>query len=98
MTGPLPSFDRLDTLFDYDPTNGLLTFKISGEPAGSPNASGYLIVGVDGGKYYVHHIAYVLFHRRMFRHGVVSHKNRVVTDNRAQNLRLKKRRPVSSRP
>ena len=93
----LPSFDRLDALFEYNPLNGLLTYKISGEPAGTPNSAGYLVVSVDGTKHYVHHIAYVLFHRRRFRHGSVSHKNRIVTDNRALNLRLKKRRPVSSR-
>ena len=97
MTQQLPSFDRLNTLFEYNPVNGLLTYRISGEPAGTPNSSGYLVVSVDGSKYYVHHIAYVLFHRRGFRYGSVSHKNRIVTDNRAQNLRLKKHRPVSSR-
>ena len=93
----LPPFDRLNTLFQFDPVTGRLTYSISGEVAGTPNSKGYLEVRVDGDRYFVHHIAYVLFHRRSFRHGFVTHKNRVVTDNRAQNLQFKKHRTASRR-
>ena len=50
------------------------------------------MVQVDGTKLFVHHICWILFHRRAFRHGVVTHKNRIKTDNRIENLQFKKRR------
>lgn len=80
-------------LLQYDPDEGLLTWKESprygipaGSIAGSRNARGYIQVMVAGQKHYAHRLAWAL-HYGVWPTRVIDHINREKTDNRIQNLR-----------
>ena len=82
----LPSLEKLQELFDYDPFNGLLTYK-SGKEAGSFNAQLYRVVVIEGIKYYVHRIVYKLFYKKDPGAYVIDHINGCPHDNSIENLR-----------
>ena len=93
-----PSLERLHVLFEYDPETGTLFRKHTGEPAGTPNARGYLVVSIDGDKFYVHHIVWHMFHNTPCLGGCcISHVNRIPADNAILNLKRKRRRWFSRR-
>ena len=48
----LPSLDLLHELFDYDPSNGLLTKKGTNHEVGSFNKQLYRVVTIKRVKYY----------------------------------------------
>ena len=93
-----PTPERLHVLFEYDPETGTLYRKHTGEPVGTPNARGHLLVSIDGDKYYVHHVVWHMFHNIQC-HGNcrVFHVNRDLADNSIHNLRRKRRRWFSRR-
>ncbi len=91
----LPSFDRLHELFQPHFTRGELVWKqqrgrkIIGDVAGFPTTDGrYMLVGVDGKRYFLHRLMYALYHRVDPGDLEVDHIDRDGLDNRAGNLRL----------
>lgn len=83
--------DRVLELFQYDPESGILYRKksrsgVSAGPAGCKStALGYIIIGIDGGKYYAHRVIWLYIHGKM--PNEVDHINGVRDDNRLSNLR-----------
>jgi hypothetical protein len=89
----IPSLERLNELFSYDPDSGVIKWKKStnrrikpGDVAGS-FSSGYLQIGVDGVSIFAHRIAYALG-RGKFPDSIIDHINGDRADNRLENLRL----------
>ena len=90
----LPSQERLLTLFNYDPITGILTNKISRGGAKAGKACGSyskkekrLITSVDGGKFYVARLVWMLHYGEDPKELVIDHINRDACDNRIVNLR-----------
>ena len=83
----LPSIEILEELFEYNPWNGLLTYKSTGKEAGSFNAQLYRVVCIKGIKYYVHRICWMMFHRKDPGAYVIDHINGCPHDNSSENLR-----------
>lgn len=84
--------ERLRALLHYDPETGIFTRRVSlkgvnaGEVAGCLHqASGYIYIGVDGGKYRAHRLAWLYMAGEW--PVEVDHKNRKRADNRWPNLR-----------
>jgi len=83
---PLPSLDRLQELFTYDPATGILKWKetfggrIEGKACGC-DSQGYKRVSVDGELYLVHRLVFKLvYHRDPV--GGLDHANGNRADNR----------------
>lgn len=92
-SGAFPSADRLREMIDYDPVSGSMTWKQSprnrtlpGDPVGSINSEGYLIVNLDRHKIRAHRVAWAIFHGE-WPAVEIDHHNRIRTDNRIANLR-----------
>lgn len=86
----LPKSDRLNELFEY--RNGELIRKVTvnyrakkGRVAGSLSSAGYKYVMVDGQKYLVHRIIFMMIHGYV--PDLIDHKNQNPSDNRIENLR-----------
>ena len=88
----LPTLERLNELFEYDPCNGLLIRKTTGKEAGSFNKQLYRAVVVDYKKYYVHRIVFKMFYRKDPGKFVIDHINGCPHDNSIDNLRRCKTR------
>lgn len=93
-----PPLDRLRVLFEYNPESGTLYSKHTGEPVGTPDPCGHLLVSIDGCEYYVHHVVWHIFHNTPC-HGNcrVSHVNCNLSDNSILNLTRKRMRWFSRR-
>lgn len=88
------TIERLRQLLHYEPATGVFTWlqrpnsRVQpGSQAGTARSDGYLQIGVDGGTYQAHRLAW------MYVHGVwpdqtVDHANHQRADNRIANLRL----------
>lgn len=83
--------------FDYNPETGEFVWKQPvgkrckpGQKAGSVNAEGYLVVGVNGISFLVHKVIwfYMTGHWPDYPDEVVDHIDRVRLNNRWSNLRL----------
>jgi hypothetical protein len=93
---PLPSQERLNELFNYDPETGELTRKTTtnnsakvGERAGNlDTASGYRRVKVDTSEYREHRLIWRLVTGEDPLALTVDHVNRIKDDNHWENLRL----------
>lgn len=92
---PLPPLDRLQDLFRPNFMTGELFCKTQrgnrkvGEAAGFPTADGrYLMLGIDGKRYFFHRVMYALYHKVDPGELEVDHKDQDTFDNRAANLRL----------
>ena len=88
------SFDRANTLLDYDPLTGAFRWKIyrnsqalAGQPAGSLNVHGYVVIKVDGVFYLAHRLAWLMVYGS-FPAEHLDHVNHKRADNRISNLRL----------
>lgn len=88
----LPSIKRLDDLFEYQTDTGMFIRKVSvsqskaGDTVGSKGKNGYLLLSVDGKRYYAHRVALAMANKS-WPVGPVDHKNGVRADNRLDNLR-----------
>lgn len=82
---------RLLELLQYDPATGLLTWRVShgnklaGAIAGTPMENGYLRVGVDGGRYLAHQLAW--FYMTGEWEPELDHRDRHRSNNVFSNLR-----------
>lgn len=87
------SHELASRLVTYDPRTGHFTWLVNrkggaraGTIAGGVAGNGYLLIGLHGGRYYAHRLAW------LFTHGVwpasgIDHINGIKTDNRIANLR-----------
>jgi len=86
------SQERLKELLNYDCETGVFTNKVNrgrvraGDVAGATQAVGYVIIGVDGTRYYAHRLAW------LYTHGcwpaeLIDHKDGDKSNNRIGNLR-----------
>jgi len=86
----LPSVERLNEVFIYDPQTGILRWRKSRSGirpdgiAGAPSQHG-LTVYLDGQKYYVHRIIFKMLHG--YDPIEVDHKNRIKRINTPDNIR-----------
>ena len=93
----LPPIERLNELFSYDSSNGLVTRKCdigkrakgckAGDIVGSYN-DGHLRVFIDGSPYQLHRIVWLMHTGNDPFPYEIDHINRIRDDNRIDNLRL----------
>ncbi len=87
------TFDDVADYVVYDPTTGLFTWKRTrgrfraGEPAGTVNRDGYVVINLFFRPRRAHRLAWLLIHGE-WPAGKIDHKNGVRVDNRINNLRL----------
>jgi hypothetical protein len=91
----LPPVELLKELFDYDPLTGLLRWKkklsprsMPGAVAGTERKTGYIIISLNGQKYYAHRICWAIYYNEQLDPGVeIDHKYGNRNDNRISELR-----------
>ncbi|EJH7012893.1 HNH endonuclease [Salmonella enterica] len=87
----LPSNERLNELFSYDPLTGYLIRKVqsgkamAGSHCMAPNKEGYYRAWVDSRLFMVHRIVWKMTNGDEPK--IIDHINGIVTDNRLENLR-----------
>src|SRR5690348_14754778 len=90
---PLPPYERVRELFNYDPATGALTWRVSrgpavaGQPVGCLDGKGYWVGGIDGKVYRLHRIIW-LWMTGNDPVVEIDHRNRRQADNIWGNLRL----------
>jgi hypothetical protein len=90
---PLPSLERLHELLDYNAETGALVWRRAttnrvkgGANAGCRGSDGYLRIGIDGVRFKVHRIAYLMGAGVEWQ-GDIDHKDGDRLNNRLDNLR-----------
>jgi HNH endonuclease len=85
-----------EAFFTYDPATGELRWLVdrpfgsarAGDLAGGPGHHGYLTVGVEGRRYYVHRIAWKMMNGPIPATHCIDHIDGDRSNNRLANLRL----------
>jgi hypothetical protein len=87
------TYERLQEMFDYDPSAGVLRWRIKtnrrivvGNIAGTINDFGYRVIRVDGARYRAHRLIWFYAHRK-WPINDIDHINGNPDDNRLENLR-----------
>lgn len=70
--------------YDYNPSTGLFTNRISGLPASQKNEKGYIKIEIRGKRYYAHRLAHLIMEGEW--PVQIDHRNRIRDDNRWENL------------
>lgn len=86
-----PSRSDLVALLDYSPETGDFRWKVDKPPrakagniAGHDNGRGYIIISINGSRYYAHRLAFIWMGENLPEE--VDHKNHCRWDNRWENL------------
>jgi hypothetical protein len=85
--------DRMRSAVSYNPNTGVFVRlhermnRSIGKPTGSLTALGYIIIGIYGGKYYAHRLAWFWVHGE-WPESLVDHIDGNKTNNKIINLRL----------
>lgn len=86
--------DEVRRLFDYNPSSGLLSWRLSNSPrahigsqAGCKKPNGYIQVDIRKRAYKAHRLAWLHFYGQ-WPSGHIDHVNGVKDDNRIKNLRV----------
>jgi len=84
---------RVREVLEYEPSTGVFTWRVMlssrgpvGRVAGSINPKGYVVIQIDGSRFYAHRLA-VLYVDGTWPTDLVDHWNRIGSDNRWDNLR-----------
>lgn len=77
--------DRLQYLYDYDPSTGIVRNRETNKASGYEHDNGYLRLCISGRQYYLHRLVWIMM--RGEEPETIDHINRVVDDNRWVNLR-----------
>lgn len=94
MKAPLPSFERVAALLDYEPATGVFRWRVSssrrhtlaGAIAGGLSVHGYRGIRIDGVRYRANRLAWLLMTGKWPDH-IVDHANGIRDDDRWENLR-----------
>lgn len=85
--------DYVRSILDYMPETGELVWRVAkahnvrvGAIAGNLNSTGYMQVSVDGRRYCVHRLVWLIHHSH-WPENQLDHINGTTTDNRIENLR-----------
>jgi hypothetical protein len=84
----LPTQKRLRELFIYDGVTGVLRKRKTNKVSGSKDSRGYLRSSVDGSRYKNSRLIWMYVYGECPPNMVIDHINRVVSDNRIDNIRL----------
>jgi len=83
---------RLKEVLSYDSLTGLFTWRVAlssrahvGQVAGGLNSDGYVQIGIDGGRYYGHRLAWFYVHG--YYPDKTDHRDLNRSNNRIDNLR-----------
>ena len=87
---PLPSLKDLEKAFDYDPATGILINRTTGNIQNCLDSRGrYIVVSYKNESWQSHRICFKLGNKKDPGYLQVDHKDRVKTNNKLNNLRLK---------
>jgi hypothetical protein len=95
--------EQLREQLHYDAETGVFTRRVgssnarAGDMAGSIHSTGYVRIGIDGGKYTAHHLVWLYVHC-VWPSDQIEHINRKRSDNRIANLRERRHRVALLRP
>lgn len=85
--------EKLKSMLRYDETTGVFTWIVkpnrrisAGSIASNSRRDGYVRIGIDGGRYLAHRLAWLYIHGR-WPDGVLDHINGNPSDNKIANLR-----------
>lgn len=87
---PLPPLEDLQKAFDYDPITGILINRTTGNIQNCLDSRGlYIVVSYKNENWQSHRICYYLGNKKNPGFLQVDHEDRVKTNNKLNNLRLK---------